>query len=76
MASVREIRGRIKSVKNTARVTNAMQMVAASKMRRAQEQVVNARPYAQKIQSILTSLMSTHSMDGSDDVHYLSLIHI
>ena len=71
MASVREIRGRIKSVKNTARVTNAMQMVAASKMRRAQEQVVNARPYAQKIQSILTSLMSTHSMDDSDDVHYL-----
>lgn len=71
MASVREIRGRIKSVKNTARVTNAMQMVAASKMRRAQEQVVNARPYAQKIQSILASLMSTQPIDDGDEAHSL-----
>ncbi|MQF87305.1 MAG: ATP synthase F1 subunit gamma [SAR202 cluster bacterium] len=71
MASVREIRGRIKSVKNTARVTNAMQMVAASKMRRAQEQVVNARPYAEKIQAILSSLISTQSIQNAEEGHYL-----
>lgn len=66
MASVREIRGRIKSVKNTARVTNAMQMVAASKMRRAQERVVSSRPYAEKLRSVLSSLAAhgAMSVDG------------
>jgi F-type H+-transporting ATPase subunit gamma len=70
--SVREIRGRIKSVKNTARVTNAMQMVAASKMRRAQEQVVSSRPYAQKLQSVLAGLSGQGIGDG-DDTHPLLL---
>jgi F-type H+-transporting ATPase subunit gamma len=68
--SVREIRGRIKSVKNTARVTNAMQMVAASKMRRAQEQVVSSRPYAQKLRSVLAGLAAQGAGDG-DDTHPL-----
>ena len=70
MPSVREIRGRIKSVKNTARVTNAMQMVAASKMRRAQEQVVSSRPYAQKLRSVLAGLAAQGAGDG-DDTHPL-----
>ncbi|HZT23562.1 MAG TPA: F0F1 ATP synthase subunit gamma, partial [Verrucomicrobiae bacterium] len=46
MPSTRDIRRRIKSVKNTAQITKAMQMVAASKMRRAQEAALNGRPFA------------------------------
>lgn len=71
MPSVREIRGRIKSVRNTARVTNAMQMVAASKMRRAQEQVVGSRPYAQKLRAVLAGLTAQGA--GADDPHPLLL---
>jgi len=56
VASVREIRRRIRSVKNIAQVTRAMQMVAASKMRRAQEQALASRPYAAKSWEILTHL--------------------
>ena len=56
MASIREIRQRIRSVKNIAQVTRAMQMVAASKMRRAQEQALASRPYAAKAWEILTNL--------------------
>jgi F-type H+-transporting ATPase subunit gamma len=56
VASIREIRRRIKSVKNIAQVTRAMQMVAASRMRRAQEQALASRPYANKAWEILTHL--------------------
>ena len=56
MPSTREIRRRIRSVKNIAQVTRAMQMVAASKMRRAQEQVLATRPYSEKAWQILTNL--------------------
>ncbi len=56
VASVREIKRRIKSVKNISQVTRAMQMVAASKMRRAQEQALASRPYAAKSWEILTHL--------------------
>lgn len=56
MASLREIRQRIRSVKNIAQITRAMQMVAASKMRRAQEQALASRPYAAKTWEILTHL--------------------
>ena len=56
MPSTREIRRRIRSVKNIAQVTRAMQMVAASKMRRAQEQVMATRPYTEKAWTILNNL--------------------
>lgn len=56
MANVRELKRRIRSVKNIAQVTRAMQMVAASKMRRAQEQVLATRPYSAKAWEILTHL--------------------
>ena len=46
MGKVRDIKIRIKSVQNTAKITNAMKMVAAAKLRRAQEAVENARPYS------------------------------
>jgi F-type H+-transporting ATPase subunit gamma len=56
MASLRDIRRRIKSVKNTAQITKAMQMVAASKMRKAQEAALNGRPYALLLNRVLVSL--------------------
>jgi F-type H+-transporting ATPase subunit gamma len=56
LATVREIRRRIKSVKNIAQVTRAMQAVAASRMRRAQEAVLSTRPYAQRAWTLLTHL--------------------
>lgn len=56
MASLRDIRRRIKSVKNTAQITKAMQMVAASKMRKAQEAATNGRPYAELLNRVLVSL--------------------
>ncbi len=58
MASIRELKRRIRSVKNIAQVTRAMQMVAASRMRRAQEQALASRPYASKAWEILTHLAS------------------
>ena len=56
MANLKELRRRIKSVSSTARVTKAMQMIAAAKMRRAQQKVVDGRPYSEKIHSIFPTL--------------------
>ena len=56
MANTREIRRRIRSVENTAKITNAIQLVAASKMRRAQDRALQARPYAEKMQAVLAHL--------------------
>ena len=63
MPSTREIRRRIRSVKNISQVTRAMQMVAASKMRRAQEQVLATRPYSEKAWEILTHLAAQRGVD-------------
>lgn len=65
MANTREIRRRIRSVKNISQVTRAMQMVAASKMRRAQEQVVATRPYTEKAWHVLSNLASQRGLDES-----------
>jgi F-type H+-transporting ATPase subunit gamma len=56
MAVGKEIRGKIKSVENTKKITKAMEMVAASKMRKAQERMRAARPYADKIRNITANL--------------------
>ncbi|MFZ0313137.1 MAG: ATP synthase F1 subunit gamma [Candidatus Korobacteraceae bacterium] len=58
MANIRDIRRRIRSVKNTRQITKAMKMVAAAKLRRAQERALAARPYAVMITNILRSLIS------------------
>lgn len=58
MAAGKEIRGKIKSVENTKKITKAMEMVAASKMRKAQERMRAARPYAEKIRSLAANLSS------------------
>ena len=56
MAAGKEIRGKIKSVENTKKITTAMEMVAASKMRKAQERMRAARPYADKIRNVSANL--------------------
>ena len=60
MASGKEIRGKIKSVENTKKITKAMEMVAASKMRKAQDRMRAARPYSDKIRNITANLATAN----------------
>lgn len=60
MAGIKEIRTKIKSVQNTRKITKAMEMVAASKMRKAQERMRAGRPYADKVRDIAANLMQAH----------------
>jgi F-type H+-transporting ATPase subunit gamma len=60
MAGAKEIRTQIASIKNTQKITKAMQMVAASKMRKAQERMLATRPYAAKIQNVVAHLSHAH----------------
>ena len=64
MANTRDIRRRIKSVKNTAQITKAMQMVAASKMRKAQQAALAGHPYSQILNRVLVSLRDMVSADS------------
>jgi len=63
MASGKEIRTKIKSVQNTRKITKAMEMVAASKMRKAQERMRAARPYAEKIRQLAANLSQANITD-------------
>jgi F-type H+-transporting ATPase subunit gamma len=65
MPSLKDLRNRIASVKATRKITKAMQMVAAAKLRRAQEAAVAARPYSQRMAAVLSNLAM--SMEGRDD---------
>ena len=65
MASLKEMRDRIGSVKATQKITKAMQMVAAAKLKRAQEQAENARPYATRMASVIANLAAGVSGDGA-----------
>ena len=58
MASLKDLRVRIRSVKSTQKITAAMKVVAASRLRRAQEQAEAARPYAERMDRMLGSLAS------------------
>jgi F-type H+-transporting ATPase subunit gamma len=60
MSGAKEIRTKIASIKSTQKITKAMQMVAASKMRRAQERMQATRPYAEKIQNVISHLAHAH----------------
>ena len=72
MARIREIRRRIRSVQNTAKITNALQLVAASKMRRAQERALAARPYAERLRDVLADLAAaTHAEGDPEAAHPL-----
>ena len=63
MPSVRDIRRRIRSIENTGKVTNAMSLIAASKMRRAQNAVLQGRPYSEKIQEVIAHLAAQPADD-------------
>jgi F-type H+-transporting ATPase subunit gamma len=61
MANVKEIRTKIGSVQNTQKITSAMEMVAASKMRKAQDRMQSARPYADKMRNVISHMAFAHS---------------
>ena len=61
MANAKEIRTKIRSVQNTAKITKAMEMVAASKMRKAQERMRAARPYAERMRNVIAHVRAAHS---------------
>ena len=69
MPDIRLIKRRIRSVQNTAKITNAMSMIAASKMRRAQQRGIQGRPYAEQIRGVMSNLVAVSSQ--SDVQHPL-----
>lgn len=84
MANLKELRGRINSVKSTRKITQAMKMVAAAKLRRAQQQAEAARPYAERMERMLASLGAAVAGNpdapkllvgtGADKVHLLVVV--
>jgi len=81
MANLLDIRRRIKSVKNTQQITKAMKMVSAAKLKRAQDRVINARPFANKMNEVLTELAAQTPedfhhplMDARGDQRYLVVL--
>ena len=60
MAGAKEIRGKISSIQNTQKITRAMEMVAASKMRKAQDRMRTARPYAEKMRNVIAHCSAAH----------------
>ncbi|MEK7656410.1 MAG: F0F1 ATP synthase subunit gamma, partial [Elusimicrobiota bacterium] len=76
MASLREIRRKIKSVKSTQQITKAMKMVAAARMRRAQGAILSSRPFALKIDEAVRDLAALEvraDHDGRDEGEPLTL---
>ncbi|MBK9344288.1 MAG: ATP synthase F1 subunit gamma [Dehalococcoidia bacterium] len=71
MPTIRQLKRRIQSVKNTAKITNALQLVAASKMRRAQDRAGQAKPYAEKLRVVLAGLASQSQGEGDEVLHPL-----
>lgn len=80
MAAAKEIRSKIASVKNTQKITKAMEMVAASKMRKAQERMQAARPYAEKIHNVIKHVGQAHPeyrhafLKGREEIRRIGLI--
>lgn len=81
MANLLDIRRRIKSVKNTQQITKAMKMVSAAKLKRAQDRVINARPFAHKMADVLADLASQTTedfhhplLDARGDEKYLAVL--
>ena len=83
MATIRQIRRRIRSVSNTAKITNALQLVAASKMRRAQERATASRPYAEKLREVLGDVAATipedqriHPLLQQREAKTVAIVHV
>ncbi|MFQ5473561.1 MAG: ATP synthase F1 subunit gamma [Dehalococcoidia bacterium] len=71
MATLRQIRRRIRSIQSTAKITRAMELVAASKMRRAQQNALAGRPYAEKMRWVLADLAETLPLMDPETIHPL-----
>lgn len=81
MANIRLIRRRTRSVQNTAKITKAMEMVATSKMKRAQDRVIAGRPYAEKMWQVIANLAShpegtAHPLMQKREINRIAIIHI
>lgn len=83
MANTRAIRQRIKGVQNTAKITRAMEMIASSKMRKAQERGLAGRPYSDKIKQVIADLAAmsrpvsdTHPLLRKREVKKIAIVHI
>ena len=81
MANIRLIRRRIRSIQSTAKITKAIEMVATSKMRRAQERDLAGRPYAEKIQQVLSDLVAqegsgVHPLLRRRETKRIEIVHI
>ena len=82
MSTAREIRTKISSIKNTQKITRAMELVAASKMRRAQERMAMSRPFSEKIRRVISHVASAHAeyqhpyMQQRDEVKRVGFIVI
>lgn len=83
MIPIRIIRRRIRSIKSTAKITKAMEMIAASKMRQAQLRVLAARPYSEKMREVLANLAAQPRTDGDSypllqqrEAKHMTVIHI
>jgi F-type H+-transporting ATPase subunit gamma len=66
MANLKDIRDRIVSVKNTRKITEAMRLVAAAKVRRAQDQVLRSRPFADRLARVLENIQSRMQFEAAD----------
>src|SRR5678810_1458650 len=62
---LKEVRNRIKSVQSSQQITKAMKMVSAAKLRRAQDAIIQMRPYAKKLQEMLSNIVSSSEGDSS-----------
>ncbi len=82
MPDIRKVRRRIKGVQNIAKITRAMEMIAASKMRKAQERGLAGRPYAEKIEQVIADLAalpdgdSQHALLQRREVERIAVVHI
>ena len=74
MANLKEIRGRIKSIRSIQQVTKAMNMVAAAKLRKAQERITRLRPYSDKLNEIMARVQKIEGVVANVDVHQFSSI--
>jgi F-type H+-transporting ATPase subunit gamma len=83
LANTRTIRNRIRGVQNTAKITRAMEMIASSKMRKAQERGLAGRPYSDKIKQVIADLAALHQAEGESHpllktrpVKRIAIVHI
>ena len=84
MPSLRQIRRRIRSIENTGKVTKAMEMIAASRMRRAQASVLAGRPYSEKVQQVIAHLAAQPTEEADSvqplletrPVNHIEIVHI